>query len=201
AFMCDIMIMRATHNRASLDDVMRLLYSEFGLRNRGYSAEDYIGALEKIGGISFASFAENILNQAGSYKHLLDECLDYIGCTLRAQPSGRTSEAAFGFGIDESSGKAVVTWIEPEGPADKAGLWMGDEITAVNGTAATRSVQALLAAGKDQPMTLTVNKKMRMCELSLSASAETVRWNYTVVRSSVTSDAQNSNWEYFCSQR
>lgn len=200
AFMCDIMVMRATGNRASLDDAMRTLYRSFGLQGRGYSAADYIGVLEQVSGHSFGEFYREVLCRAGNYKNRLDDCLGYIGCTLRAVPSPRTSEAGFGFGADESNGRVVVTWVDPESPADDAGLWIGDEITAVNGTAAVRSFQHLLSVAPGESVTLTVSKKMRVVSLLLVRSERVVRYQYSVVRQASVSEAQERNWAYFCSR-
>jgi predicted metalloprotease with PDZ domain len=46
AFMLDIIIRKNSNNKRSLDDLMRLLYEEFGKKQRGYSEGEYKSAAE-----------------------------------------------------------------------------------------------------------------------------------------------------------
>jgi len=54
----------------------------------------------------------------------------YIGVTMN--PEGLTQELAESFGLDKNVG-VLVTEVEPESPADKAGLKQGDVILKLNG--------------------------------------------------------------------
>jgi serine protease Do len=54
----------------------------------------------------------------------------YIGVTMN--PEGLTQELAESFGLDKNVG-VLVTEVEPESPADKAGLKQGDVILKMNG--------------------------------------------------------------------
>src|SRR6185436_7127520 len=79
AFMLDIIIRRITHNRHSLDDVMRALYDEFGKNKKGYSEMDYKLTAEKVAGISLNLFFEKFIRGTSPYIHELEDSLDYIG--------------------------------------------------------------------------------------------------------------------------
>jgi serine protease Do len=73
----------------------------------------------------------------------------YIGVTMN--PEGLTQELAESFGLDKNVG-VLVTEIEPESPADKAGLKQGDVILKMNGkevrsNESLRNTVSLMAPG------------------------------------------------------
>lgn len=133
AFMTDILIRRGTNNQKSLDDVMRVLYQEFGKKQKGYSESDYQKIIENISGRSFEDFFRLYIYGTQNFEFMLEECLDYIGCSLKKMPSEKHNEARLGFKTSEENNKTIVKSIFPGSFSDKAGLKINDEIIAVNG--------------------------------------------------------------------
>jgi predicted metalloprotease with PDZ domain len=129
AFALDAQIRKHSDNQHSLDDVMRRLYEDFGLKNRGYMADDYKMLAEVAAGTSFDDFFADYVFGTRPYNDLLTESLAYLGLELAEKPSALYSERVFGFKYD--AGKVSI--IAPESPAEKAGLMIGDTIVAVNG--------------------------------------------------------------------
>jgi serine protease Do len=121
--------------------------------NPGNSGGPLLNVDGKVIGINTA-----IISQSGGYmgvglaipinmaKQIKDQLMTtgkvergYIGVTMN--PEGLTPELAESFGLDKSSG-VLVTEVEPDSPADKAGLKQGDVILKMNGKE-TRSNEAL----------------------------------------------------------
>jgi predicted metalloprotease with PDZ domain len=129
AFALDVQIRKHSNNQHSLDDVMRRLYEDFGLKNRGYLADDYKTLAEVAAGSNFDDFFADYIFGTKPYNDLLNESLAYLGLELVEKPSGQYAERIFGFKTD---GGKVAT-IAPHSPAEKAGLTIGDTLVAVNG--------------------------------------------------------------------
>jgi serine protease Do len=80
----------------------------------------------------------------------------YIGVTMN--PEGLTQELAESFGLDKNTG-VLVTEVEPESPADKAGLKQGDVILKMNGkdvrsNESLRNTISLMAPGTKVKLTI-----------------------------------------------
>jgi predicted metalloprotease with PDZ domain len=133
AFMLDVLIRRANGNRKSLDDVMRILYSEFGMQSRGFSEENVREVIEKVEGSNMESFFADYIYGTADFRPLLDVCLDYLGLEIKESPSPKFVEARLGLKALEEGEKATIKVIYPESVAANAGLMINDVITAVNG--------------------------------------------------------------------
>lgn len=77
AFCMDTQIRTASRGRRSLDDVMRLLYSRFGLTGRPYSLEDLRAAFAEASGTRFDEFLTRYV--AGHETIPVAECLQLAG--------------------------------------------------------------------------------------------------------------------------
>ncbi|MGB0425116.1 MAG: hypothetical protein ACPGED_12365, partial [Flavobacteriales bacterium] len=73
AFICDERIKRLTKGKRGLDDVMKLLYQNHGLKNIGYSEEDYLLALEEVGETSFRDVYQQLIHGKEDYTPFLAE--------------------------------------------------------------------------------------------------------------------------------
>ncbi|MFI5217893.1 MAG: M61 family metallopeptidase [Bacteroidia bacterium] len=131
ALMLDFQIRKATASAKSLDDVMRILYNDFGKKKKGYSETDIVTICESTANISLKSFFSNYVYKAVSYDLLLEELLNIAGIEIIKSPSTIKHECSFGFRMKE--GNKVVSVI-PGSPAEKAGMMRDDEIVLANGT-------------------------------------------------------------------
>ena len=77
AFCMDTQIRAASRGARSLDDVMRLLYSRFGLTERAYSLEDLQAAFVEASGVRFDEFLTRYV--AGQETIPVTECLQRAG--------------------------------------------------------------------------------------------------------------------------
>jgi predicted metalloprotease with PDZ domain len=123
--MLDIMIRDASDNARSLDTVMRELYQTAYKRNRGFTSDDWWGAVSRAaGGVSFADFQARYVDGRESYPWA--EILPKAG--LRG-----VSERVPRMGIfsQQSPAGITVTSVEPGGSADQAGVRPGDMLMSV----------------------------------------------------------------------
>jgi len=133
ALAMDFMIRSATANQKSLDDVMRILYTDYGLKGIGYSADDYRSICEQVGGRSFEPFFNEYVNAPTSYESLLEEVLSLAGLELQYFESGSTSESLLGIKTEQRNQNTFVTAVYPDSPAFNAGIIKDDELVSIDG--------------------------------------------------------------------
>jgi predicted metalloprotease with PDZ domain len=126
-FLLDIMIRDASNNRSSLDNVMRDLYRTTYKQGRGFTTDDWWGAVRRASnGRSYDDFARRYID--GREPYPWQEMLKVIG--LRMQPD---SVPRMGIALQvEPAGGVKVTQVVPNGAAAAAGIQAGDVVVAVN---------------------------------------------------------------------
>lgn len=174
AFSLDVQIRKHSGNQHSLDDVMRRLYEDFGLKNRGYMADDYKMLAEVAAGTSFDDFFADYVFGTKPYNNLLTDSLAYLGLELIEKPSALYAERVFGFKYD--AGKVSI--IAPESPAEKAGLMIGDTVVAVNGY--TTGFNDWFNYFACETVKLTVNTAGVLRELILHPGKDQYYPNYSI---------------------
>lgn len=132
AFATDMFIRKNSNNKYSLDDVMRYLYAEFALKNKGYSDTDYKGVVEHFANASFDDIFNNYINGITDYEPLLRDAMNYIGCELTFTSSSKFHEHAIGIKVQEVAGVCKVTSVYLNSVADKAGITINDDILTIN---------------------------------------------------------------------
>ena len=133
AFMADVLIREQTKNEKSLDDVMRMLYTDFGQRAIGYTKNDYQTIIENITGNNWNSFFNNLVEGTKDYTETLKKCINYLGFELSVVSSRRPFESFLGFKAIEQNNETLVTAIYPNSNAERAGLMLKDKVIAING--------------------------------------------------------------------
>jgi predicted metalloprotease with PDZ domain len=124
----DLSIRHDTGGKASLDDVMRALYTEFYRRGKGFSMEDLIGVINRLTRQDYHDFYRRYV--WGVEVPPYDTIYGYAG--YRVEKTKRIGPV-FGFGSRFKSGGLHINSIEPNSPAAEAGLLVGDIITKING--------------------------------------------------------------------
>jgi predicted metalloprotease with PDZ domain len=141
----DILIRDRTGNAKSLDDVLRLMNTNFAKREKTYrDSLDVQLTAETIGGGSFEEFFRKYV--AGTDPLPYQQILALAGLALRTVERRRP---ALGFFAEhDPSGPFVVSTVDSEGPATQAGLHAGDVILNWNGGAAPGRVEHWLQEQK-----------------------------------------------------
>jgi len=126
----DLKIRNETKNRKSLDDVMRTLYQKYYKElKRGFSDEEFRAVCENTAGVPLTE----IFEYASTVKDIdYPKYFAYAGLDIDVQPR-EVAGAYLGVETREQSEKLVVSSVEWDSPASRAGLSAQDEIIALDG--------------------------------------------------------------------
>ncbi|HEY8402514.1 MAG TPA: M61 family peptidase [Cytophagaceae bacterium] len=191
ALIVDLEIRRATGNQKSLDDVMRVLWEDFGKKEKGYSLDDFSSIVEQIAGSSLLPILEEAVFGTTDLKQSLENALSFIGCELSITDSRYSTERNFGFKISQKDGKTTVEQIEPGSPAERL-LSKDDEIIAVDKLKVYNNLNDLLAHKKKVEITLF--RKHKLQTIVLETTSNTFFKNYKIVKSNKASKEQMDNF-------
>ena len=141
----DILIRDRTGNEKSLDEVMRALNADFAKQGKTYrDSLDVQLTAERVAGGSFAEFFAKYV--AGTEPFPYQDILAMAGLTLRTVEHRRP---ALGFILEhEPNGPFIVSTVDSEGQAGRAGLRTGDIILTWNGGEVPRRVDRWLQEQK-----------------------------------------------------
>ncbi|MFM2040976.1 MAG: hypothetical protein RLZZ493_1565 [Bacteroidota bacterium] len=158
AFVTDIHIRIKTANKLGLDEVMKRLYFNFTLKNKGVSEADYIAVVKSLAGEEFQSVFDDYFYGTRPFEAILTEALKAIGLSLTHKPSSKYSHAKTGVKTVVQGANHVVKAIYPGSPADLAGMMLEDEIIAVNNIAVAVELDRWLAFFDNDTKEITINR-------------------------------------------
>ncbi len=163
----DLEIRRRTDNRASLDDVMRLLNTEFAQAGKGFSASDFEKLVERVGKSSFVEFFEKYVY--GTEELPFEETLAIAGLEVRKFPT----QPYFGATLKTEDKFQVIDMVVPESPAAVAGFDKGDMIVAIDGESLMgKTLQSVLAKVKpDATIKISFFRDGKLMEKSVKLAA------------------------------
>jgi predicted metalloprotease with PDZ domain len=200
ALLLDLQLRQSSGNQASLDTVMRQLWEDFGKRGRGYSEEDYQQLVLGIGGKGFQHYFEQYINGTAPIEAALDEALEYVGCTLKAEKNPMITERIFGFKTAADNAATKVTAIAPASPASRA-LSIEDELIAVNGRKIEQNLQPLLADTElAQGIALTLFRNKQLRQVQLQPDQQTYYTRYSIGRRPEATEAEKQNFRLWLKQ-
>lgn len=126
-FLLDILIRDASNNTRSLDTVMRDVYQSTFKAGRGFTSQDWWGAVSRAaGGKSFAEFNEKYVD--GREPFPWSAVLPLAGLRVNVDS---IREPWIGVATNVDSSGVVVVQVEPEGAARSAGVLVGDYLVRV----------------------------------------------------------------------
>jgi len=130
-------IRRRTHNRKSLDGVMRYLYEEFYKKGRNYSPVDFQKTCELVAGSNLEPFFARYVRGRAE----LDYDAAFIAAGLRLDRTGpidvshpASQRAWLGAELNQQDERLIVSRVLAGSPAYDQGLNANDQIVAVDGT-------------------------------------------------------------------
>jgi predicted metalloprotease with PDZ domain len=175
----DLMIRGKTNGKASLDDVMRQMYDEFYLkspnasyylRGRGYTTEDFQRVASEVYGADLSGFFGLYVRGVAMLPY--DEAFGFVGLSLIRQQARQPFNA--GIGIDwQDKGSLRIALVQPDSPAENAGLQAGDEIVSLGKKSIAREnflvSLARFKQGDRVPVTFKRDRRTMQTTLMLSA--------------------------------
>ena len=125
----DILIRDASNNVFSLDNVMRELYNTTYKNGRGFTSEDWWGAVSRAArGMNFTDFIARYVDGRAPFPW--NEWLAKAGWRIH---SDTTREARLGVTLAGDSAGVRVMTVDPTSLAAAAGIQPGDVLTAIGG--------------------------------------------------------------------
>ena len=183
ALMTDLYIRKSTNGKSSLDDVMRILFEDFGKKERGYTELDYQSAVEKVAQYSMSEFFNDYIYGKSPYEPMLSSLLNTVGCDLIRTSAAKVHESKFGFRTGEEKLGCKVMAVLPGSPADRAGVGKDDEIIAVNGEKVEGELSSYFSETSDKDVVLTlINPMKRTKEIVLKTVSERYYHQYSIRR-------------------
>ncbi|MFH1452830.1 MAG: PDZ domain-containing protein [Armatimonadota bacterium] len=130
----DLKIRHCTRNKRSIDDVMRYLYKNYGMKNIGVPEGKMGEIIVKATGVNI----DDIINDyvKGTKIPNYNKYLNYAGLELKIEE--KWPGPYMGIGAEEYGCGIIITKITRDSPAEKAGLSIDDVIVAVNGVKADK---------------------------------------------------------------
>jgi len=137
AALLDLTILRATNGERSLDDVMRLLWDEYGKQGKGLEEDAFERAIARVADVG--DFVARYVDGTEVLPH--EEIFRAAGIAFASTPREETS---LGAKLKTADGLLLVESVVRGGAGMNAGLLPGDEILVLDGTRTTN--EATLAA-------------------------------------------------------
>jgi predicted metalloprotease with PDZ domain len=190
AFYIDFRLRKATNNKVGIEQVMKTLYFNFGIVQKGYTLADYQTTIENLAGESFATFFEDYVSGTCAYEALLQEAFTYFGLELKQNPSKSYAEARFGIKVQQVGKEWQILNIFPGSPADTGGLAIGDLLIGVNGNRALPSLDNWLSFYENQNKTLLIDRSGQLLECFIPEVDRYFYVTHQVVRASALIAAQ-----------
>jgi predicted metalloprotease with PDZ domain len=129
SMLLDLLIRSRHNNQRSLDDVLRLLWEQFGKSEIGFTPEQLQQTIETIVGSDLSDCFQQFLHTTEELP--FDHYLDPFGIRLLADCDD--SLPVLGLTLKTENGREVIKFVESGSPAQRAGISAGDELLAING--------------------------------------------------------------------
>lgn len=165
--MIDLEIILNTNGKNSLSSVMKELYEDFALKDKGYSEDDFRNICVRLGGLKVAEIFENHIYGTEDYIPTLKIALQVVGLELKEKKNPSLSARYFGFVAAKEDGKVIIKKVEPNSISDKNSIAPEDEITKVNGELIDRKLEGMLQDCKEK-VSFTIKKKFSENLISLA---------------------------------
>jgi predicted metalloprotease with PDZ domain len=115
-------------NDRSLDDVMRLIWQQFGQAEIGFTPEQLQQVIESVAGINLDDFFRRYVD--GTEELPFNQYLEPFGLQLIGEDEDAPT---LGVKVQTENGREVIKFVEMGTPANFAGIDAGDELLAIDG--------------------------------------------------------------------
>lgn len=132
ALLLDMLIIKETNTEKSLDDVMRILWSDYYKKGKGYSAEDYLHVAESVIGRSLAEYSKEYIDGTSPVENILTELCPSFGFEMIEKYPENPLSKFFGIKYTENPEGFVINKTAPKSPAEEK-FRKDDIIISING--------------------------------------------------------------------
>ncbi|MEM7081192.1 MAG: PDZ domain-containing protein [Pseudomonadota bacterium] len=125
---------------ATLDDVMRAMWSHYGSRDVGVPEDGFEEVVEQVSGLHLRPFFDAMVRDTQAPD--LEALLESVGWQL--MPASEPAAPITSLGVTLAAGSSEIKTVRRGSCAERAGLAAGDTLIAINGLRVADKVAALL---------------------------------------------------------
>ncbi|QOY96746.1 M61 family metallopeptidase [Massilia sp. UMI-21] len=170
ALMMDLELRRQTNAKRGLEDVHRILYQQHSTAQGGYDVPAVLAALRSVSGQDWSAWWAQYVD--GTAEIPFDTLLAQVGLQkLIDVPKDQEQKTEWwaGWTLREGSDPAVVTVVERDSPAWKAGVVSGDTLVAVNGLrVSAKDIGDKMSLAESGPFKLHLFRRDALVEMPIS---------------------------------
>ncbi|GAB3338202.1 PDZ domain-containing protein [Larkinella ripae] len=163
----NLTIVSSTNGQKNLDDVLRLLYSNYYKKlQRGFTDDEFQEAVAKVAGRNLDTFFQNYV--FGTEKIDFNSFLAPVGLQL-VDASASKQDAYLGAMTKYTDGKLTVSSVRRDSPAWISGLNVNDEILSVDNLRVSNDLERILDTHHPgTTVSVVVNRAGKLKTLSIS---------------------------------
>jgi predicted metalloprotease with PDZ domain len=134
SLLLDLLIRSRHCHQRSLDDVLRLMWQQFGQDEIGFTPDQLQQAIESVAATDLTDFFRHCLETTQELP--FNEYLEPFGLQLQAEDSTELPPH-IGMIVKTENGREMIKFVEYDSPAQQAGIDAGDELLAIDGLRVT----------------------------------------------------------------
>lgn len=190
ATLLDILIIHHSDGKHNLDNVMRTAYERFYVnRDSGYTEDEFKAVIEEFAGISMNDFYRQ--HVFGTSQIAFNDILCHVGLQLE-NTLENTIESDLGITINNNN---IITAVRRNSAGEQAGIYVTDEIIAINGYRYSNGLLASLTADAKtgDKLEIILSKSGRMHTVSATIQI-TDKVNYRLKAMDDANDSQRAHY-------
>ena len=165
-FMIDALIISHSDGKHSLRDVMKVLYTDYALKGKGYTEDDFQALCVEHGGLEVEQIFSQHIYGTEDYLPSLKAILPKIALVLNELENPSYTARLFGFMTVKINGKTIIKKLAKHSVADKAGMAVEDEILSIEGNPIENTINDYLSENIDQ-VTFQVKRRFENKNITL----------------------------------
>ena len=166
--MIDALIISHSKGKHSLHDVMKVLYTDYALKDKGYTEDDFRTLCVQYGGLEVEQVFSQHVYGTEDYLSSLKTILPNIALELNDLENPSHTARLFGFFTSNIEGKHIIKKVLNDSVADKAGIAVGDEVLSIEGKPIEKTVNDCLAIDVKE-VTLQLKRRFENKDITLQA--------------------------------
>lgn len=190
SLLLDLLIREKHSNQKSLDDVMLIMWQQFGVQEIGFTPQQLQEVLASVAGVDLTDFFAKYID--GTEELPFNRYLEPFGLQIASDDS---DVPYLGIKVSSEQGREVIKFVETLTPAFKAGIDPGDELLALDGMRVTASTMSEFLqnyqSGDSIEVTVFHQEQLRQYQVTLDAPRPS---SYQVKPVSNPTDKQRQNF-------